>query len=63
VIQHLVAFFGQGEGEHLDLGELVHAIQPARGPAVRARLGAETVADAAELQRQVLGVDGPAGEE
>ena len=54
---HVLALLGQREREHLDLGELVHAIQAARGPAGRARLGAETVADAAQLDRQLLGLD------
>ena len=53
---------GQREGEHLDLGELVDAVQPAGGPAVGAGLGAETMADAAELQRQRFGVEDLAGQ-
>ena len=48
---------GQREGEHLDLGELVDAVQPAGGPAVGPGLGAEAMADAAELDRQRLGVE------
>ena len=62
MVEHRVAFLGQREGEHLDLGELVHAVQPAGGPAVGAGLGAETMADAAELDGQRLGVEDLAGQ-
>ena len=54
VFQHRVALFGGSEGEHFHLGELMDAKQPARGPAVRAGFGAEAMADAAELERQLL---------
>ena len=54
---------GERVGEHLHLGELVDAIQPARGPARGPGLRAEAVADAAKLQGQVFGIDGLAGEE
>ena len=50
---------GQREGEHLDLGELVHAIQAAGGPAVGPGLRAEAVADAAELHWQLMGIEDP----
>ena len=54
---HVLALLGQREGEHLDLGELVHAVQAARRAARGAGLGAEAVADAAQLDRQLLGVE------
>ena len=63
VLEHGVALVGQGEGEHLDLRELVHAVQSPRSPARRAGLGAETVADPAQLDRQLLGVDDLAREQ
>ena len=44
---------GRGEGEHLDLGELVDAVQPLARPARRAGLGAEAVREADVLQGQV----------
>ena len=61
VVVHLVALLGQREGEHLDLGELMHAVQAARRPAGGAGFGAEAVADAAELDRQLFGFDDLAG--
>ena len=61
VVVHRVALLGQREGEHLDLRELMDAVQPARGPAGGAGLGAEAVADAAELDRQLFGVEHLAG--
>ena len=51
---HLLALLGQREGKHLDLGELVHAIKPTRCAAGGTRFGAEAVADAAHLQRQLF---------
>ena len=57
VVVHVLALLGQREGEHLDLGELMHAIQAARRPAGRAGFGAEAVADAAQLDRQLFGFD------
>ena len=59
VVVHVLALLGQREREHLDLGELMHAVQPARRPAGRARFGAEAMADAAQLDRQLFGVDRP----
>ena len=50
-----------GEGEQLDLRELMHAVQPPRRLPVRAGLGAVAVGDAGELQRQVAGVERRAG--
>ena len=57
VVVHVLALLGQREREHLDLRELMHAIQPARRPARRARLGAKAMADAAQLDRQLFGFD------
>ena len=57
IFEHRVALVRQREGEHLHLGELMDAIQPAGGPAVGPGLGAETVADAAELDGQLFGVE------
>ena len=54
---------GEREGEHLDLGELMHAIQAARGAAGGAGFGAVAMADAAELDRQFFGFDDLAGVE
>ena len=59
LVVHRLARFGQREGEHLDLGELVHAVQAAGGPAVGPGLRAETVADAAELHGQFVGIEDP----
>ena len=56
---HRLALLGRREGEHLHLRELMHAIEPARGPAVGAGLGAEAVADAAELERQLVSLEDP----
>ena len=47
-----LALVGRAEGEHLDLGELVDAIQAARVAARCAGLGAEAVRQADVLQRQ-----------
>ena len=44
---------GVREGEHLDLGELVDAVQAARVPAGSPGLGAETMRQADVLDRQV----------
>ena len=41
------------EREHLDLGELVDAVEPPAGPARRAGLGAEAVREADVLDRQL----------
>ena len=57
LLVHGVALIRQREGEHLDLRELVNAVDAARGPAVGTRLGAEAVADAAQLDRQRIGVE------
>ena len=57
MVEHRIALIGQREGEHFDLGELVHAIESARGAAGRTRLGAEAVADAAQLDGQLFGID------
>ena len=62
VFVHCVALVRQREGEHLDLGELVDAINAARGAAVGAGLRAETVAQAADLDRQPLGVNNLLGQ-
>ena len=43
---------GGREAEHLDLRELVHAVNAARRPAVGSRLRAETVRQAGVLERQ-----------
>jgi len=48
---------GQGEGEHLDLGELVDAEESAGLTPVGPGLGAEAMAHAAELDGQLLGVE------
>ncbi len=45
---------GVGEGEHLDLGELVDAVQPLARPAGGAGLGAEAVGQADVFDRQLL---------
>ena len=42
----------RAEGEHLDLGELVDAVEPAAGPARGAGLGAEAVRQPDVLDRQ-----------
>ena len=47
-----LALLRRAEGEHLDLGELVHAVQPARVAAGGAGLGAEAVRQADVLERQ-----------
>ena len=44
--------FRRAEGEHLHLGELVHAVEPPAGPAGGAGLGAEAVRQADVLDRQ-----------
>ena len=55
--QHLLvdrlALLGRAEDEHLDLGELVDAVQAARVAARGAGLGAEAVRQADVLQRQL----------
>ncbi len=57
VIEHAVALVGSGESEHLDFGELVHAIQPTRRATGRARFRTETVTDAAQLDGQLFGIE------
>ena len=47
----------RGEAEHLDLRELMHAVDPLRRLAVSTRLGAEAVRDAGVLQRQLFDVE------
>ena len=42
------------ESEHLDLGELVDAVDAAGGPAVSSGLGAETVGDSGATEREVV---------
>ena len=55
---NLARGFRRAECEHLDLGELVHAIKAAAGPAGGPRFGAETVREPDVLERQVgLGED------
>ena len=56
---HRRALLGKCEGKHLHLRELVHAVEPTGGPAVSAGLGAEAVADAAELERQFGRLEDP----
>ena len=56
------ALLRTAEDEHLDLGELVNAIESARGATRGARFRTEAVADAAELQRELLRVDRLVGE-
>ena len=59
---HRTRRFGRAEGEHLDLGELVNAIQPAAGPAGGAGLGAEAMRQPDVLDRQVRLVEDLVGE-
>ena len=47
-----LALLRRAEGEHLDLGELVDAVQAARVAARRPGLGAEAVRQADVLERQ-----------
>ena len=55
---NLARGFRRAEREHLDLGELVHAVEPAAGPSGGPGFGAETVREAHVLDRQVrLGQD------
>ena len=56
------ALFRTAEDEHFDFGELVNAIESARGATRGARFRTEAVADAAELQRELLRVDRLVGE-
>ena len=63
MIEHGVALIGQREGEHLDLRELVHAIEPPRSPPRGAGFRAEAVADPAQLDRQLLSLDDLAREQ
>ena len=54
-----IALLGQREGKHLHLRELMDTIEPARGPAMGASLGAEAVADPAEAQGKLRGLEDP----
>ena len=56
---HRLAFLGLREGKHLHLRELMHAVEAAGGLAVGPGLGAEAVADAADLERQFVGLEDP----
>ena len=54
LVVHRLALLRRGEGEHFDLGELVDAVDAARGPAVGSRLGAVAMANAGQPQRQLV---------
>ncbi len=51
---HRVALLGEREGEHLDFGELMHAVKAARRATCRPRLGTEAMAHPTHLERQLL---------
>ena len=52
LVVDLLGVFGTREGEHLDFGELVDAVEPAAFPAVGASLGSEAVGESRELEGQ-----------
>ena len=54
---HLIAELHRREREHLDFRELVDAVEPSGRAPVRAGLGAEAMAHAGELERQLGGVE------
>ena len=54
-----IALLGECEGKHFHLRELMDTIEPARGPAMGASLGAEAVANPAEAQGQLRGLEDP----
>lgn len=53
LVEESLALLGRRDREHLDLAELVHAVQPLARHARRARLCAETVAECSEADGQL----------
>src|SRR5918911_499507 len=59
---HIFRLLGGGEGEHLDLCELVDAVEAAAGAAMRAGLGAEAVGEPGEADGEGFFGDDLAGQ-